>query len=104
MNEYREACEFMMNVVGDRKRAADLLTKGENFKKLQNMMLKGKKVDILKADPKITPAVILGYNDEERQNRFNEIIKDHTSRFEEYKDKARKLLEASKQVKKKEQE
>jgi len=44
----------------------------------------------------------LGYSEEERQKRFNEIVKVYDQRFEENKSKATKLMEGSKQVKKKE--
>jgi len=34
INEYREATLYMMNVIGDRKRAAEFLAVGEKLKKL----------------------------------------------------------------------
>ena len=56
----------MMSTVGDRKKALDFLNIAEECKKLQETMAKGKKIDILKVEPAISPAVILGYSDEER--------------------------------------
>jgi hypothetical protein len=56
----------------------------------------GKKIDTLKIDPDVTPAVILGYSEEERQKNFNELLKVYDQRFDENKQKAAKLLEASK--------
>lgn len=57
----------MMNVIGDRKRAAEFLEVGEKLKKLQQAIAEGKKIDVLKIDPAVTPVLILGYNEEERQ-------------------------------------
>jgi hypothetical protein len=56
----------MMNVIGDRKRAAEFLEVGEKLKKLQQAIAEGKKIDVLKIDPAVTPVLILGYNEEER--------------------------------------
>jgi len=56
----------------------------------------GKKIDTLKIDPDVTPAVILGYSEEERQKKFNELLKVYDQRFDENKQKAAKLLEGSK--------
>lgn len=56
----------MMNVAGDRKRATEFLNIAENFKKLQEAISKGKRIDILKVEPPVSPAVILGYSEEER--------------------------------------
>ena len=70
-------------------------------------MQQGKKIDMLKAEPPLTPAVLLGYDDSLRiQSKvklfkyleFNEVISELTERLEEHKEKARKLIEASKQV------
>ena len=56
-----------MNIIGDRKRAAEFLEVGEKLKKLQQSIADGKKIDVLKIDPEVTPVLILGYNEEERQ-------------------------------------
>ena len=64
--DYREACQYMMNVAGDRKRATEFLNIAENFKKLQEAIANGKTIDILKVEPPVTPAVLLGYSEEER--------------------------------------
>ena len=67
MDDYREACKYMMSTVGDRKKAAEFLDIAENLKKLLDTISKGeKKIDILKADPDVTPSIILGYSEEER--------------------------------------
>jgi len=57
----------MNTVVGERKKAFEFLNAAENFKKLQESIAKGRKIDILKVDPALTPCDILGYNEEERQ-------------------------------------
>lgn len=57
----------MMTTVGDRKRAIEFLDIAENFKKLQESIVNGKKIDKLKIEPPISPAVIMGYGEEERQ-------------------------------------
>ena len=67
IEDYRDACKYMRDIVGDQKRATEFLMTAENFKRMQNMIAEGKKVDILKVDPPITPAVILGMSEEERQ-------------------------------------
>jgi len=41
------------------------LAKAENLKKLQLMVVKGTKIDLLKVEPMI-PALILGYEESER--------------------------------------
>ena len=92
----------MLGVVGDRKKAAEFLAVAERLKLMQETIQKGKRIDTLKIDPDVTPAVILGYSEEDRQKKFNELVKVYDQRFEENKSKAHKLLEASKQVKKKE--
>lgn len=33
-NDYREACQYMMSVIGDRKKAAEFLTIAENLDKM----------------------------------------------------------------------
>lgn len=62
---------------------------------------------MLKAEPPLTPAVLLGYDDSLRIQsnnwtfkyiEFNEVISELSERLEEHKEKARKLIEASKQV------
>lgn len=65
--DYRDACQYMMTKVGDRVRASEFLMVAENLKKIQDEIAKGKKIDILKLDPPVTPALILGYSEEERQ-------------------------------------
>ena len=65
----------MRDVLGKQDRAANFLQTVDNLQKLQQAIAKGIKIDILKIDPPITPNVILGYNEAERQNRFNEIFK-----------------------------
>jgi hypothetical protein len=65
----------MMSVVGDRKKAAEFLGVAEKLKVMQEAIQKGKKIDVLKIDPDVTPAVILGYSEEERQKKFNELVK-----------------------------
>ncbi len=67
INDYREATQYFMNVVGDKKRAMEFLEIGEKFKKVQVSISQGKKIDLLKLDPPVTPNLILGYNEEERQ-------------------------------------
>ena len=57
--------------MGDRKRAMELLLKAENFSNLKHTVVEGKRIDILKIDPPVTPVLILGYNEEERVSRFN---------------------------------
>jgi hypothetical protein len=93
----------MMNVMGDRKKAAEFLGVAERLKLMLQTIENGKRIDTLKIDPAVTPAIILGYSEEERQKRYNELLKVYEQRFDENKTKATKLLEASKQVKKKEQ-
>ncbi len=67
INDYREATQYFMSVVGDKKRAMEFLEIGEKFKKVQVSISQGKKIDLLKLDPPVTPNLILGYNEEERQ-------------------------------------
>ena len=55
-----------MTIVGDRKRAAEFLSVAEKLKLMLQTIENGKKIDILKIDPEVTPAVILGYSEEER--------------------------------------
>lgn len=57
-----------MTVIGDRNKAGEFLKIAEKFKKIQESIASGKKVDLLKIDPPVTPALILGYGEEERQN------------------------------------
>ena len=57
----------MMSTVGDRAKAAEFLKIAENLKRIQEEIAKGKKIDILKLDPPVTPFLTLGYNEEERQ-------------------------------------
>jgi uncharacterized membrane protein (DUF106 family) len=47
----------------------------------------------------MTPHVILGYSDEERLEKFNSIFGEYNKKFEEAKEKARKLIEGSKNPK-----
>ncbi len=75
INDYRDACQYMMSVVGDRKKAGEFLGVAEKLKVMQEAIQKGKRIDTLKIDPDVTPAVILGYSEEERQKKFNDIVK-----------------------------
>lgn len=64
-------------------------------------------------DPPVTPEILLGYSEAERQksklfvcyyhSEFEDLIKEYSPALEESKEKAKKLVEASKQVKKEEQ-
>ena len=56
-----------MSVVGDKKRASEFLEIAEKLKQVQISISNGKKIDLLKLDPPVTPVLILGYNEEERQ-------------------------------------
>jgi hypothetical protein len=40
----------------------------EHLANLKQTLLKGKKIDLLKAEPPLTPAVVLGYDDATRLN------------------------------------
>jgi hypothetical protein len=51
----------------------EFLTTAENLAKLKQTLASGKKIDILKVDPAVTPAVILGYSDQERlESKFHQ--------------------------------
>ena len=56
----------MMSTVGDKKRATEFLEIAEKLKQVQVSISNGKKIDLLKLDPPVTPLLILGYNEEER--------------------------------------
>jgi hypothetical protein len=56
----------MINVVGDKKRGMEFLEIAEKLKQVQVSISNGKKIDLLKLDPPVTPVLILGYNEEER--------------------------------------
>lgn len=62
--------------------------------------MSGKKIDILKLEPAVSPLLILGYNESTRMEKFNVVIDELNNRLEEHKEKAKKLIEGSKQVKK----
>ena len=66
----------MMEKIGDRKRALEFLTTAENLQQMRKTLAEGKKIDLLKADPPITPAVILAMDDATRLKKFNEIIEE----------------------------
>jgi hypothetical protein len=53
----------MLEVVGDRKKAAEFLSIAERLKLMQETIQKGKKIDTLKIDPDVTTAIILGYSE-----------------------------------------
>ena len=57
----------MMSVLGDKKRASEFFEIAEKLKYVQISISNGKKIDLLKLDPPVTPVLILGYNEEERQ-------------------------------------
>lgn len=63
--DYRDACQYLMS--SDRARAMDMLKIAENFKRLQEAIAKGKKIDILKVEPPVSPEILLGYSEAERQ-------------------------------------
>lgn len=82
--------------------------------KLKETLVSGKKIDVLKIEPAVTPNIILGYNDEQRFEsnqdillisviEFNAAISELNDRFEEHKEKAKRIVEASKQVTKADQ-
>jgi len=100
IDDYREACQYMMKVVGDRKKAAEFLSVAERLKLMEENIQKGKRVDTLNIEPDVTPSLILGYSEEDRQKKFNELVKVYDERLEVNKSKAYKLVEVSKQVKK----
>ena len=56
----------MMSVVGDRAKAGEFLKIAEKLKLMLETIQKGKKIDMLKIDPEVTPTIILGYSEEER--------------------------------------
>lgn len=67
INDYREACKYMTEVVGNSKKALEFLKVGEKMKKMLDSLAQGIAIDILKVDPPISPALILGYSEDERQ-------------------------------------
>ena len=71
INEYRDACQYMMEVVGDLKKAAEFLSVAERLKLMKENIQNGKRIDTLDIEPEITPALILGYSEEDRQKKFN---------------------------------
>jgi len=68
VKEYREVTEYFMRV-GDRKKAAEFLQLAEKFKKYQAAVMEGKKIDPLKIEGPVTPAVVLGLEESERIQR-----------------------------------
>lgn len=48
------------------QKAAQFLSIAENFAKVKLSISQGKRIDMLKIDPPITPSVILGYDDSKR--------------------------------------
>lgn len=83
------------------------LKSAENFAKLKETVIAGKRIDVLQIDPPISPVLILGLNEEVRLKsiilfifinniEFNEIISELNVHFEEHKMRATKLVEASK--------
>ena len=88
-----------------------MLNSAENFSNLKQTLVAGKKIDLLKVDPPLSPVVILGFDDATRiQSKFeliiaiefNDIISELNTRLEEHKEKAKKCIDGSKQVTKKE--
>eukprot|EP00350_Pseudokeronopsis_sp_OXSARD2_P011602 CAMPEP_0170544450 /NCGR_PEP_ID=MMETSP0211-20121228/3209_1 /TAXON_ID=311385 /ORGANISM="Pseudokeronopsis sp., Strain OXSARD2" /LENGTH=155 /DNA_ID=CAMNT_0010848107 /DNA_START=1334 /DNA_END=1801 /DNA_ORIENTATION=- len=51
----------------------------------------------------MTPAVLLGYEEDVRNQKFNEVINELNGHFEEHKGKASKLIEAKKTAKNKQE-
>jgi len=43
---------------------------------MRKILAEGKKIDLLKAEPPLTPAVVLGMDDATRLKKFNEIIEE----------------------------
>ncbi|CDW72042.1 UNKNOWN [Stylonychia lemnae] len=103
IEDYREACSFMKDKIGDRKKAIEFLQIAENLANLKETLVSGKKIDTLKIDAPVNPATVLGMDDKTRLKQFNDLIDDLNKRFEEHKEKAHKLVEASKTVKKPDQ-
>lgn len=89
----------MRDVAGNQKKALEFLNIAERMKKMLEQVANGTKIDILKVEPPMTPHVILGYSDEERLEKFNSIFAEYNKKFEEAKEKARKLIEGSKNPK-----
>ena len=58
---------------GERAKAGALLQKAENYASLKQMVVDGKKIDILKIEP-INPSLILGY-DEHTRLESNSVFK-----------------------------
>lgn len=56
----------MLEKIGDRKRAAEFLQAAEHLANMKQTLIKGKRIDMLKAEPPLTPAVVLGYDDATR--------------------------------------
>jgi hypothetical protein len=99
IQDYKEACIYIRDTVGNQKRALEFLKIVEDLKRMLESIANGTKIDILKIHPPLAPHVILGYSEEERLEKFNAVFSELNKQFEEFKEKARKCIEGGKNPK-----
>ena len=72
-HSYRHVAEFY-HKQGLTDKCTKFLDKAERLNQFKQLILKGKKIDMLKVEPELTPAVVLGYDEKTRVELFSGII------------------------------
>jgi len=73
-NEYRDAASYLMQN-GLIEKAQALLKKVDKLDKCLKLIIEGKKIDLLKIEPPITPEIMFNCSKENRDATFNDIIR-----------------------------
>ena len=70
---------------GDRKKTLRLLEQTEVLNSMINLAEKGVKPDKSKLPAAVTPAIVLGYDEAERIDKFNSLIQEFNDEFVRHK-------------------
>ena len=97
--QYREVASFY-NEQGNKQKTLEFLQIAERLQKCKELLLKGKKVDMLKIEPEVTPQVVLGIDEATRNKKFTLLIAELNKEFELHFKKAKFSQEMAKKDKK----
>ena len=103
LQEYSDSAKYMLQVTGNKDQALNLLSSAEKLKKLIKQYEQTGQAAVNLLPPSLSPDILFGTPDLERQEKFEELIADYRSTFEEFSQKAKTCLGGIEKVKKQDQ-
>jgi len=89
---YSEAAKYMLKIIDNKDRGLDHLASAEKLKQIVKNYQSTGKADVKSIPAQLTPEILFGMPDGEKQGKIEEIISIYKADFEELQQKAKTCL------------